>query len=79
MINFSKLPVPGTEVTHHKGAKYRVKEYANLRTKNPEEFPVTVVYQNLRDGSVWSRPVEEFRDKFTWSAKNEAANISGYA
>lgn len=49
---------------HHSGRRYQVMGFANENTQDEERFPVTVIYFNLDNGTVWSRPFNEFIEKF---------------
>ncbi len=51
---------------HRNGAKYRVKEFTNLGTNDHEKYPITVVYENVDNGTVWSRPLHDWHRSMTW-------------
>lgn len=57
--------VPRNEWVHHRGGVYKVFHLTNLRSDQPERFPVTVVYQNTETGDLWSRPLVDFMQRFT--------------
>lgn len=45
------------------GITYMVVMLSNTESNKPETFPVTVVY-STNEGSVWSRPLDQFMEKF---------------
>lgn len=61
----SALPTPGSLWRHSNCSLYRVLIITNKSTKKPGEYPVTVVYQRLEDGTVWSRPFSRWYPSFT--------------
>ena len=46
------------------GNTYTVLTYTNCNTGDSDKFPETVVYKSDNNGSVWSRPLTEFLEKF---------------
>lgn len=52
-------PKEGSVWRHRNGAKYAVLMIANSESQNPE-YPLTVVYRNVTNGKVWSRPASEW-------------------
>lgn len=61
----SKLPTSGSLWRHSSCRLYRVILIANKETDRPGEFPVTIVYQRLEDGTIWSRPFSRWYPSFT--------------
>ena len=50
---------------HHKnGNKYEVITIANSETKT-DRYPVTVVYKNIDNGTIWSRPLSDWHRSMT--------------
>lgn len=45
------------------GMQVCVRDVANLYATNPEELPLTVVYQD-QNGAVWAEPAESFLREF---------------
>lgn len=57
-------PEVGSLHEHHSGRIYKVIGYANEATSRPEEYPVTIVYQNTENGMVWCRPLYDWSRSF---------------
>lgn len=53
------VPVNYSRWQHTNGNEYLVLLVTNL-TSTREEYPITVVYQGLVNGLVWSRPLSEW-------------------
>lgn len=49
---------------HRNGNQYKVLMVVNLLDE--ERYPKTVVYENLKNGSQWSRPHSDWRRSFTF-------------
>lgn len=45
------------------GRFYQVMTVANRETTRPDEFPITVVYQDIVSGAIWCRPVDVFVER----------------
>lgn len=58
-------PIPGMVYEHDNGNLYQVMMITNQQTTRPEQYPVTVVYFNIRNGTTWSRPVSEWDRSFS--------------
>jgi hypothetical protein len=58
------LPSVGTECRHHSGRIYVVTGIANENTQRPDQYPVTIIYKNVENGTVWSRPASEWAGSF---------------
>lgn len=58
-------PKPETLWQHHNGGVYRVLHIANQQTTNPDKYPVTVVYQGVVNGAVWTRPLSDWHRSMT--------------
>jgi hypothetical protein len=43
---------------------------ANL--PNEERYPLTVVYQTVANGNVWTRPLSDWHRSFTFEKREEA-------
>jgi len=61
----SDLPALGSFWTHKNGNKYKVIALANTRTERPEQYPVTVVYENINNGTVWCRKATDWHRSMT--------------
>lgn len=46
-----------------KDSIYRVLLITNEKTERPEEFPVTVCYQDVNTKAIWSRPLEQWLER----------------
>jgi hypothetical protein len=46
-----------------KESYYRVILITNVHTTRPEEFPVTICYQDVHLGYVWSRPLQKWLER----------------
>lgn len=53
-----------TNWKHRNGNVYEVLMVANEQTAMPDRYPVTVVYQNIENGTVWSRPLSDWERSF---------------
>ena len=53
-----------TNWQHKNGSVYEVLMIANEQTAMPDVYPVTVVYRNIANGRIWSRPVSEWERSF---------------
>ena len=60
----------GTLWKHTNGQIYKVVEIANAETQQPDKYPVTVVYANTNNGTVWSRPLSDWHRSFTLIGAN---------
>lgn len=60
----SPYPIKDEVYKHHSGRLYVVQGFANEETQYPDKFPVTVIYENIDNGTVWTRPLSEFLEKF---------------
>ncbi|UVK46751.1 DUF1653 domain-containing protein [Mesorhizobium sp. AR07] len=57
-------PQIGQSWQHHSGRMYQVILVTNT-THPSDKFPVTVVYQNMTNATVWSRPLSDWHRSFT--------------
>ena len=71
-----ELPELGTEWVHHSGRIYRVTRIANQNTQRPEQYPVTIVYENVENGTVWSRPASDWTRSF--KPRKRTVTINGH-
>ncbi len=62
MIEFPKV---WSEWQHKNGNQYRVVTMANTQTTRPDEYPVTVVYENIHNGVIWSRKFSDWHRSMT--------------
>ena len=60
---------------HTSGRIYQVIAVTNAGTTNEQKYPVTVVYQNVVNLTLWSRPLNDWNRSFTQVAQ-EAADIA---
>lgn len=58
------IPSEKTRWRHYNGNEYEVMYIANEHSERPDDFPMTVVYRG-KDGRIWSRPLNEWLDRFT--------------
>lgn len=54
----------GQKYRHNNGNIYTVILLANVNSENPK-YPLTVVYKNVNNGTVWSRPASDWDRSFT--------------
>lgn len=59
------LPEIGSLWQHPNGNEYKVILLTNLETRRPRDYPVTVVYQNIHNGNIWSRKAENWHEAMT--------------
>lgn len=50
---------------HTNGNLYRALMMANIHTERPDQYPVTVVYEGVENGKIWSRPLSEWHRSMT--------------
>lgn len=55
----------GTKWQHNNGTLYEVLFLTNRDTERPEQYPVTVVYRNVHNSKLWSRPLADWHRSFT--------------
>ena len=60
----SQLPKVFSVWLHKNGGRYIVLCITNTCANRPDEYPVTVVYQD-QNGKVWSRPLDRWYASFT--------------
>ena len=53
-----------SEWVHKSGRRYAVLCIANEHANRPDEYPVTVIYQDQNE-RVWARPLSRWYDSFT--------------
>ena len=66
-------------VYNHKrsGLPYEVILISNSKSDNQDKFPETVVYHECGgDRNVWSRPIDQFRNRFERDQIKTALNLS---
>lgn len=59
-----QAPAVGSNWSHTNGNNYQVTLVTNLLSTRAE-YPVTVVYTNQANGTVWSRPLTEWYRSMT--------------
>lgn len=64
----SNLPKVGSVWRHRNGAEYRVIHLANFYSSDVR-YPLTVVYQGVVNGKVWSRPMDQWHLSMTLVAE----------
>lgn len=63
-LNKDWVPEVGVLYKHHSGRIYEVTGLGNLNTKDSSKFPVTVIYRNVDNGTLWTRDLADWRLKF---------------
>jgi hypothetical protein len=58
-------PKPNEIRKHRNGIMYRVITLTNTNSKNPK-YPLTVVYQTVSNGNLWSRPLSDWQRSMTF-------------
>jgi len=56
--------VPGSKYEHNNGNIYQVIMIANKETTRPDEYPVTVVYFDIKNGTTWAMPLSGWSGSF---------------
>lgn len=64
-LEVMNTPEQGSLWKHTNGNIYRVSYVSNVDTTRPEQYPVTVVYGNVNNGSIWSRPLSDWYRSMT--------------
>ncbi len=59
-----KVPGINTRWKHSSGRIYKVLLVTNLYSDRPEKFPVTVVYEGVMNGKIWSRKLSDWHRSF---------------
>lgn len=59
----SQIPKVLSEWLHKNGKRYAVLCIANVHSDRPDEYPVTVVYQD-QDEKIWTRPLTRWYASF---------------
>lgn len=54
------IPNIGSTWKHKKGMMFKVLMITNIYTGNRKKYPLTVVYENMATGSLWSKPLSEW-------------------
>jgi hypothetical protein len=59
--------LPGQLWKHENGETYKVLMITNLHAEPSRqvEYPLTVVYKNVKDGRIWSKPLAAFTNRRT--------------
>jgi hypothetical protein len=63
-MNDSNWPEIGSQYQHKNGNVYKVILVTNLNSTRLDQYPVTAVYINLKNGTVWSRPANDWFRSF---------------
>ena len=64
-MTMNEQPEIGSVWRHDNGTEYVVVMFTNTLTKNPEKYPVTVVYANSLTQTMWSRPLNDWHRSMT--------------
>jgi len=59
-----RIPEVDTLWAHRNGQVYQVRAITNVGTSRPEQYPVTVVYQNVNNRTMWSRRADDWHRSF---------------
>lgn len=51
-------------IRHKNGCIYKIIMLTNELTEKPLEYPITVVYQNVHNNTLWSRPLKDMDRSF---------------
>jgi hypothetical protein len=67
LIGTEELPQIGTIYQHKNGEKYKVILITNLFASpyRRDEYPITIIYRNIGDETIWSRPLYRWKGNFT--------------
>lgn len=67
MIDTAKIPAENSVWRHKNGNEYLVLLVTNLDAfaDRRDEFPPTIAYRRLKDGTCWSRPLDKWHGSFT--------------
>lgn len=58
-------PTPHSIWKHHSGDLYRVVTVANEDADpGATDWPILVVYQSIKDGKIWARPLTKWSEEF---------------
>lgn len=60
-----EIPKENSLWRHKNGCFYEVIAVSNLEATRQDEYPATVTYKRITDGSVWSRPLSRWNGSFT--------------
>jgi len=61
---------PGTEWRHHSGRIYVVLFRANDVPEPRPEYPLTIVYQNRVNGTIWAARADDWHRRMTLTGKS---------
>lgn len=56
---------PGTRWTHHSGRIYEVMFRANDVPEPRAEYPLTIVYKNVGNGTIWAGAAHDWHRRMT--------------
>jgi hypothetical protein len=56
---YESVPI-ASEWKHRNGNHYGVIGHTNIHTRYPEKHPITIIYENIDNGSIWSRPLSDW-------------------
>lgn len=57
------FPINDSVWEHRNGNQYRVLFLTNVETERQDEYPTTVVYMNINNGKLYSRPLSRWTEK----------------
>lgn len=49
---------------HHSGRMYKVLMFANTSVEATEKYPHMIVYQNVDNGTIWTRRLDDWQRSF---------------
>jgi len=64
MNNDKDWPEVGRYYQHRNGNLYKVILISNIESTRLEKYPVTVIYKNEANGTIWSRPADDWFRSF---------------
>ena len=57
---------PNSVWTHKYGNRYKVLFLTNEKSERLEDYPITVVYYNLQNKTLWSRKLDDWHRSMTF-------------
>jgi hypothetical protein len=62
MVTEKEKPHIWTIWGHRNGNKYRVCGFSNLSSDNHDKYPPTVIYEDVNNRIVWTKPISRWRE-----------------
>jgi len=59
-----KWPEIGMSYRYKNGATYKVIMFSNMNSVRLKTYPITVIYMNETNGTIWSRPADDWFRSF---------------